>query len=97
MALTSQNTGSLYPGGNAKTVFRYKGDSGADMYTVPSGRILYVSDSFRCRLKYNNNLPVHATGGNTTAEHHKPWWCTGGLTIESSNGGASFIGVEFDA
>ena len=95
MALTSK-TGGLYPGANARSVYG-TGNTGAELHTVPDGRILYVSDSEHVKLKGYDTLPIDHRGGLSTDYNHKPFWVTGGFTVVASNNGAIMIGVEFDA
>ena len=96
MALTAISSGSLYPGSNAKSVQRIQATSGGVVYTVPSGRILYVSAGEK--LKNNGyELPTMYEGGLTTDYNVHPFWATQGDVITASTTNATLVGVEFDA
>ena len=96
MALTATGTGSLYPGSNAKAVYKSVSDSGDVVYTVPSGRILYVSAGDNLMVN-NINLPTMYEGGMTSDNSRHPFWATQGDVIKASSSNAKLVGVEFDA
>jgi len=96
MALISQQTGSVYPGSNAKAIYKQEDTQNNELYTVPAGRILYVSNSRN--LKVNGvEMPSIATGGSTSTQWRAPFWATQGDVISASNNGANFVGIEIDA
>ena len=95
MALTETLIGSLYPGSNAKSVIKY-GMANDTLYTVPTGRILYVTDSEKILLN-NTSMPVQYEGGLTTDDSRRAFWATQGDVITASTNGAKIIGIEFDA
>ena len=98
MALTSSSGGGIHPGSGALTVFRYTSTNNEDMYTVPNGRILYVTDGQMLKIKGESaGLPTDHRGGLTTDYNHAPFYLTAGKTLRSSGTGAIFIGVEIDA
>ena len=98
MALNSSTSGCVYPGNNAKTVYQVNNTNGGDVYTVPGGRILYVSDSQCLKIKYaGSNLPTDHRGGLTTDYNHAPFWATSGTTLQATCDGGIIIGIEIDA
>lgn len=98
MALTSSSSGGLHPGSGALTVFKYTANANEDMYTVPNGRILYVTDGQMLKIKgENTGIPVDHRGGLTTDYNHAPFYLTAGKVVRSTGSGAVFIGVEIDA
>lgn len=96
MALTATGTGSLYPGSNAKAVYKYVSTSGDVLYTVPSGRILYVSAGDNLKVN-NTQMPVKFEGGLTSDNSRHPFWATQGDVIAASSSNAKLVGIEFDA
>ena len=98
MALTSSTSGGLHPGSSPLTVFRYSASSNTDLYTVPNGRILIVTDSQMLRIKgETSGIPIDHRGGLTTDYNHKLFYATAGVTLRTTNSGGQFIGVEIDA
>lgn len=97
MALNSSTSGCVYPGNNAKLFIKLTTLMG-DVYTVPGGRILYVSDSQCLKIKYaESNLPTDHRGGLTTDYNHAPFWATSGTTLQATCDGGIIIGIEIDA
>lgn len=103
MGLDKQNPGGgLYPGTNAQSVFKQAyGTSGEVLYTVPNGRILFISSG--TNLVINGHHPSRRYfGGRSDSESNGEdmtgIYCTGGDVI--SNEGTSYgklVGIEFDA
>lgn len=96
MALTAISTGSLYPGNNAKSIYKYQANTSAEVYTVPSGRILHVSAGEKLAVN-GVDLPVMYEGGLTSDNNVHPFWATQGDVIKATTSGARLVGIEFDA
>ena len=103
MGLSKQRTGGgLYPGENAQSIFKQAyGTAGEVIYTVPNGRILFISSG--TNLVINGHYPNRRYFGGRSdneanGEDMADVYCTGGDVI--TNEGTSYgkiVGIEIDA